>query len=70
MRVVHCRYGPRFSQHEREVYGSTNRTGHGGCWINEDMGPCGPDCILADLDDEPTVVDLPEVKFKCEGTGS
>lgn len=57
MIVVHRRFGPKYSEHERVVYGSTNRTGHAGCWIN-DVVCDDPNCIMADLDSEAFELEL------------
>jgi hypothetical protein len=48
IKILHARFGPRYSEHERIVFGSTNTTGHGGCWIHESACDA-PDCIMADL---------------------
>ncbi|MFC1610126.1 hypothetical protein ACFL6C_04160 [Myxococcota bacterium] len=57
MKVVHRRFGPLYSEHDRYVFGMTNTTGHGGCWIHE-LACDDPDCIMADLPAEPLEVDL------------
>lgn len=62
MKIIHQRFGPLYSEHERHIWGSTNRTGHGGCWINDH--DCGrPDCIMAELSGEPAEVEAKETKL-------